>query len=179
MVSLQLESLCLLVLDEDIRLQLRKLSRKLSFAYQELYDRLLLEGGDVGKFIINRLSAWMLYSGSSLYAPLPTLDSVLYAIAYGTNEHPNTGKVLELCRGFLVFDESSIQFHFAHPSVQDFLKKCLPQFSKPTSSGRTMLTQLYLDILNDFATKPELRPMWEMHRGHTLCLKQAYRYDLI
>jgi hypothetical protein len=42
--------------------------------------------------------------------------------------------IIDLCCSFVTFDESLDMFHFAHPSVREFLED-LPEYSAPLSNA--------------------------------------------
>ena len=119
--TLQLEMLCTMKLDQDIRARLGRIPPKLEQLYQEIYEKNLLKyPGEVGQSIINNIMRWLLCAQRQMKASEFCTAVVLNTIAEEelTKEH-----VLDLCHGFVVFDDSQDVFRFAHLSVREFLEK--------------------------------------------------------
>ncbi len=119
--SLQLELLCTMKLDEDVRARLGRIPPKLEQLYLEIYENNLLKHpGEVGRSIISKIMKWLLCAQRPLKF-LEFCDAVVLNNALPENltkEH-----VLDLCHNFVVFDDSLEVFRFAHLSVREFLEK--------------------------------------------------------
>ena len=119
--ALQLEMLCTLKLDQDVRARLGRIPPKLEQLYQEIYKTNLLKyPGEVGQSIINNVMRWLLCAQRQMNSSEFCTAIVLNTIPAEelTKEH-----VLDLCHGFVVFDDSLDVFRFAHLSVREFLEK--------------------------------------------------------
>ena len=119
--ALQLELLCTLKLDQDVRARLGRIPPKLEQLYQEIYEENLLKyPGEVGQTIINNIMRWLLCAQRQMKSSEFCTAIVLNTIPEEelTKEH-----VLDLCHGFVVFDDSLDMFRFAHLSVREFLEK--------------------------------------------------------
>ena len=119
--ALQLELLCTMKLDQDVRARLGRIPPKLEQLYQEIYDKNLLKyPGEVGQSIINNIMRWLLCAQRPMKASEFCTAVVLNVIPEEelTKEH-----VLDLSHGFVVFDDSLDVFRFAHLSVREFLEK--------------------------------------------------------
>ena len=119
--ALQLELLCTMKLDQDVRARLGRIPPKLEQLYQEIYEKNLLKyPGEVGQSIINNIMSWLLCGQRQMKSSEFCTAIVLNTIPAEelTKEH-----VLDLCHGFIVFDDSLEVFRFAHLSVREFLEK--------------------------------------------------------
>lgn len=119
--SLQLELLCTMKLDQDVRARLGRIPPELEQLYQEIYDKNLLKyPGEVGRSIISNIMKWLLCAQRQMKSSEFCTAVVLNTIPAEelTNEH-----VLDLCHNFVVFDDSLDVFRFAHASVREFLEK--------------------------------------------------------
>ena len=119
--TLQLELLCTMKLDHDVRARLGRIPPKLEQLYQEIYEANLLKyPGEFGQSIINNIMRWLLCAQRQMKASEFCTAIVLNTIPEEelTKEH-----VLDLCHGFVVFDDSLDVFRFAHLSVREFLEK--------------------------------------------------------
>ena len=119
--TLQLEMLCTMKLDQDVRARLGRIPPKLEQLYQEIYEKNLLKyPGEVGQSIINNIMRWLLCAQRQMKSSEFCTAIVLNTIPAEelTKEH-----VLDLCHGFIVFDDSLEVFRFAHLSVREFLEK--------------------------------------------------------
>ena len=119
--SLQLELLCTLKLDQDVRARLGRIPPKLEELYQDLYEKNLLKyPGGTGQSVIRSILKWLLCAQRSM-------KSSEFCTAVGLNTVPmeelTKEKVLDLCHNFVVFDDSLDVFRFAHVSVREFLEK--------------------------------------------------------
>ena len=167
--SLQLELLCTMKLDQDIRARLGRLPPKLEQLYLEIYEQNLLKyPGDFGKSTICNIMKWLLCAQRQMKTS-EFCTAVAMNILPGedlTKEH-----VLDLCHNFVVFDDGLDVFRFAHLSVREFLEKraeytatschllagetCLLQFigSSNWSAAETFLQQHYtLDLRGKVAS---------------------------
>ena len=119
--SLQLEMLCTLKLDQDVRARLGRIPPKLEQLYQEIYEKNLLKyPGEVGRAIMRNIMKWLLCAQRQMKSSEFCTAVVLNMVPTEdlTKEH-----ILDLCHGFVVFDDSLDVFRFAHLSVQEFLEK--------------------------------------------------------
>lgn len=119
--SLQLELLCTMKLDQDVRARLGRIPPELEQLYQEIYDKNLLKyPGEVGRSIISNIMKWLLCAQRQMKSSEFCTAIVLNTVPAEelTNEH-----VLDLCHNFVVFDDSLDVFRFAHASVREFLEK--------------------------------------------------------
>ena len=119
--ALQLELLCMMKLDQDIRARLGRIPPKLEQLYQEIYEKNLVKyPGEFGQSIINNIMRWLLCAQRQMKTSEFCTAVVLNTIPEEelTKEH-----VLDLCHGFVVFDDSLDVFRFAHLSVREFLEK--------------------------------------------------------
>lgn len=119
--GLQLELLCTLKLDQDIKAKLGRIPPKLEQLYQEIYEKNLLKyASEVGQSIIENIMKWLLCAQrpmkSSEFCTAVVLNTA--PAEELTKEH-----VLDLCHNFVVFDDSLDVFRFAHLSVREFLEK--------------------------------------------------------
>ena len=171
--SLQLELLCTMKLDQDVRTRLGRLPPKLEQLYQETYENNLLKyPGEVGQSTIKNIMKWLLCAQrqmkSSEFCTAVAMNTV--PAEELTNEH-----VLDLCHNFVVFDDGLDVFRFAHLSVREFLEKraeyvanschllaaetCLLQFigSSNWSAAEAFLQHHYtLDLCGRVASTAEL-----------------------
>ncbi len=171
--SLQLELLCTMKLDQDVRTRLGQLPPKLEQLYQETYDNNLLKcPGEVGQSTIKNIMKWLLCAQrqmkSSEFCTAVAMNTV--PAEEITNEH-----VLDLCHNFVIFDDGLDVFRFAHLSVREFLEKqaeyvanschllaaetCLLQFigSSNSSAAEAFLQHPYtLDLRGRVASTIEL-----------------------
>ena len=119
--ALQLELLCTLKLDQDVRARLGRIPPKLEQLYQEIFEKNLLKyPGEVGRSIINNILRWLLCAQRQMKSSEFCTAVVLNTMPAEelTKEH-----VLDLCHGFIEFDNSLEVFRFAHLSVREFLEK--------------------------------------------------------
>ena len=119
--SLQLEMLCSMKLDQDIRARLGRIPPKLEQLYEEIYKNNLLKyPGEVGQSIISNIMKWLLCAQRQMRSSELCTAVVLNTVPAEelTKEH-----VLDLCHNFVVFDDSLDVFRFAHLSVREFLEK--------------------------------------------------------
>lgn len=119
--SLQLELLCTMKLDQDVRARLGRLPPKLEQLYQEIYEKNLLNyPGEAGQSTINTIMKWLLCAQRQM-------KSSEFCIAVAMNTVPaeelTKEHVLDLCHNFVVFDDGLDVFRFAHLSVREFLEK--------------------------------------------------------
>lgn len=171
--SLQLELLCTMKLDQDVRAKLGELPPKLEQLYLEIYEKNLLEyPGEFGQSAMRNIMKWLLCAQrpmkSSEFCTAVAMNTV--PVEELTKEH-----VLDLCHNFVVFDEGLDVFRFAHVSVREFLEKrteysaischvlaaetCLLQFlgSSKWSTTETFLKHHYnLDLRGKVASTTEL-----------------------
>lgn len=119
--SLQLEMLCTMKLDQDVRARLGRLPPKLVQLYLEAYENNLLKyPGEVGQSIISNIMKWLLCAQRQMKSSEFCTAVAMYTVPTEklTKEH-----VLDLCHNFVVFDNGLDVFRFAHLSVREILEK--------------------------------------------------------
>ena len=119
--SLQLEMLCQMRTDQDVRQRLGRMPPKLEQLYEELYQKALNESqGEVGRSIISNTLKWLLCAQRPM-----TTSEFCTAVVWKSvpAEELTKEKVLDLCHNFVVLDNSLDVFRFAHLSVREFLEK--------------------------------------------------------
>lgn len=119
--SLQLELLCTMKLDSDVRARLGRLPPKLEQLYLEIYEKNLLKyPGEVGQSIISNIMKWLLCAQRQMKCSEFCTAVVMTIVPAEelTKEH-----VLDLCHNFVEFDDGLDVFRFAHLSVREFLEK--------------------------------------------------------
>lgn len=125
--SLQLEVLCSLKLDADVRAMLGQLPPKLEQLYLEIYEkRILSYQGEAGRSILSNALKWLLCAQRPMRS-----SEFCTAIAMNLNISPGDltkERVLDLSHNFVVFDDGLDTFRFAHLSVREFLEK-QPEYS--------------------------------------------------
>lgn len=100
--SLQLEMLCTMKLDQDVRARLGRLPPKLEQLYLEAYENNLLKyPGEVGQSIISNIMKWLLCAQRQMKSSEFCSAVTMYTVSTEelTKEH-----VLDLCHNFVVFD---------------------------------------------------------------------------
>ena len=127
---MQIEVLRSIRIEADLRDQLEQLPPKLEQLYEQLYLTLAAKPGVRGQWIIDNVFKWLLCARQDF-------NSADFIIAVTMNlpippSAVTKEKILHLCRNFVVFDEGSDVFRFAHLSVQEFLEK-RPGFLQPTN----------------------------------------------
>lgn len=171
--SLQLELLCTMKLDSDVRARLGRLPPKLEQLYLEIYENNLLKyPGEVGQSIVSNIMKWLLCAQRQMKCSEFCTAVVMTIVPAEelTKEH-----VLDLCHNFVIFDDGLDVFRFAHLSVREFLEKraeymtkschllaaetCLSQFidSSKWSAAETFLRHhCILDLRGKVASTAEL-----------------------
>src|ERR1700733_15509129 len=129
--SLQLQHLCSLTLDVDIRNRLGRLPPTLETLYSELYTTLSAGPAEFGNAVLRNVLSWLLCAQK-------TLDEAefLAAVSIVPNkgyERVSKDQVLEICNNFVVFDQQMNTFRFAHLSVREFLEK-RPEFTEAATN---------------------------------------------
>lgn len=171
--SLQLELLCTMKLDQDVRARLGRLPPKLEQLYQEIYEENLLKyPGESGQSAIRNITKWLLCAQRQMKS-----SEFCTAVAMTTvpTEELTKDHVLDLCHNFVVFDDGLDAFRFAHLSVREFLEKrpeytanschllaaetCLLQFislSKWSAAEDFLQHHYALDLRGKFASSAQL-----------------------
>ena len=119
--SLQLDMLCAMKLDQDVRERLGRIPPRLEQLYEEIYkNNLLKDPGEVGQSIIGNIMKWLLCA----QRPMKCAEFCT-AVAFKNFPSPELTNemVLDLCHNLVVFDDSLHVFRFAHLSVREFLEK--------------------------------------------------------
>lgn len=122
---MQLELLCTLQFDGEIRATLGRIPPKLAQLYSEVFNTLVSYEGHHGRSIINNALKWLLCAKRTFEA-----DEFLWAIAANLDisaEEITKEHLLELCRNLVIYDEGLNVFRFAHLSVREFLEE-KPEF---------------------------------------------------
>ena len=118
---MQLQYLCMIKLDEDIRERLGHLPPKLENLYSEIYDRLWTQPGEAQRHITKNVLSWLLCAQETL-----KLEEFLAAVSVTSKKCfklVSKDKILDMCCNLVVFDTSLDTFRFAHLSVREFLEK--------------------------------------------------------
>ena len=125
--SLQLELLCAVKLEADVRAILGQLPPKLEQLYCEIHEKLIKsQPGEVGKLIVYRILKWLLCARRQI-----TSAELRSAVVLNTDvslSDLSKERVLELCHNLVILDDGLDVFRFAHLSVREFLEK-QPQYS--------------------------------------------------
>ena len=119
--SLQLDLLCALKFDRDVRSRLGRLPPKLEELYIEIYDHLISGPGEADRNIVENALKWLLCVQTTLSS-----SEFLWAVAIKAEvaaEDVTKDVVLESCHNLIVYDESLDVFRFAHLSVREFLER--------------------------------------------------------
>uniref|UniRef100_A0A0W0GEG1 NACHT domain-containing protein n=1 Tax=Moniliophthora roreri TaxID=221103 RepID=A0A0W0GEG1_MONRR len=124
-VSLQLDFLCGLKLDSDVRKRLESLPDTLKELYREIYAG--IAGSERHEQIVGEtVFTWLLVGQKILHT-----STFLAAISANprrwehSDEPPEeliAEQVLAICRNLIIHDEAADTFRFAHPSVREFLE---------------------------------------------------------
>lgn len=129
---MQLEALCLLKLDDEIRARLGKLPKKLTSLYHNIYNGIFNNAHDIGRPLIRNIFIWLLCAREKF-----TTSEFLVAISTGLEKpasHLKNEDVLRLACNFVDYDEGLDVFRFAHLSVREFLEE-LPEYSTTSSNA--------------------------------------------
>ena len=199
--SLQLELLCTLKLDADVRATLGRLPPSLQELYTEMYERQMIRHpGEVGRATIYNILVWLLCAQRRLSSSeLRTAVAMNLSIS---TEELSRDHILDLCQNFIVYDTWLDVFFFSHLSVREFLESrpeyapdlchvvaaevCLIQLvgSTNSSTARDFLTNNYS---GDVSSK--LAPILKPYRGgfheysvllwmqHCVCIGESGRRD--
>jgi len=119
--ALQLEVLCTLKLDADVRTTLGRLPPGLEELYLEIYKKQISRyGGEAGRVTISNILKWLLFAQTQMNSfELRTAVAMDLPISA---EELNKEHILDLCHNFVVFDDALDTFRFAHLSVREFLE---------------------------------------------------------
>ncbi|KAF2194322.1 hypothetical protein K469DRAFT_783362 [Zopfia rhizophila CBS 207.26] len=121
--SMQLQYLCSLTLDADVKNSLGRLPPDLYTLYDEIYGILSAKPGELRAIVFNNVLCWLLCAQRTL-----STREFLAAVSLD----PQTGDsmksiskdlVLEICNNFVVFDSELDTFRLAHLSVREFLEQ--------------------------------------------------------
>ena len=118
--SMQLEVLCMIKVDADVRKKLGQLPPKLSQLYSTLYKNMLVPTDDIGPSIVRNTFKWLLCSQRSMKSS-EFLDA-LSSSSTTLGEVIRKELVLDLCSNFVVLDSELDVFRLAHLSVREFLE---------------------------------------------------------
>jgi len=119
--ALQLEVLCTLKLDADVRITLGRLPPGLEQLYVEIYEKQISRyRGEAGRATIINILKWLLFAQTQMNSfELRTAVAMNLPISA---EELNKEHILDLCHNFIVFDDALDTFRFAHLSVREFLE---------------------------------------------------------
>ena len=118
---MQLQHLCSLRLDADIRERLGRLPPTLEKLYVEVYETLSAGPAEFGNAVLRNVLTWLLCAQRPLNeAEFLTAVSIIPNKGF---EQVSKDQVLELCNNFVVFDQQLNTFRLAHLSVREFLEK--------------------------------------------------------
>ncbi|KAF1946986.1 hypothetical protein EJ02DRAFT_331027, partial [Clathrospora elynae] len=131
--SMQLQHLCLLKRDADIRNTVDRLPPDLHTLYGGIYDMLSTSPGKFGATVFKNVLHWLLCAQRTLHA-----DEFLTAVSIdlrGESDPDPVSKelVLDICNNFVVFDSQLDTFRFAHLSVREFLEQ-RPEYDQPATN---------------------------------------------
>ena len=172
--SLQLEMLCKMRTDQDVRQRLGRMPPKLEQLYEELYHKALNESqGEVGRSIISNTLKWLLCA----QRPMKTSEfctAVVWKIVPA--EELTKEKVLDLYYNFVVFDDNLDVFRFAHLSVREFLEKQAEYIAISCHLFAAETCLLLIIGLSDWALA---KAFLEDHYTLQLCAKAASTAGLL
>ena len=119
--ALQLEVLCTLKLDADVKSTLGRLPPGLEELYAEIYEKQISRyRGEAGRATIGSILKWLLFAQRQMNSfELRTAVAIDLPISA---EELNKEHILDLCHNFVVFDDALDTFRFAHLSVREFLE---------------------------------------------------------
>jgi len=120
-VALQLEVLCTLKLDADVRLTLGRLPPGLEELYLEIYEKQISQyRGEAGRATITNILKWLLFAQRQMNSfELRMAVAMDLPISAGELDKEH---ILDLCHNFVVFDDALDTFRFPHLSVREFLE---------------------------------------------------------
>ena len=172
--SLQLEMLCKMRTDQDVRQRLGRIPPRLEQLYEEIYQKTLIESqGEVGRSIISNTLKWLLCA----QRPMKTSEfctAVAWKIVPA--EELTKKKVLDLCHSFVVFDDSLDVFRFAHLSVREFLEK---QAEYMANSCHLFAAETCLLLIIGLSDWVPAKAFLEDHYTLELCAKAASTTGLL
>lgn len=126
-VSLQIQNICdtrRFKLEEDIRREIGKLPKTLEDSYNTIYDS-IQSLSDTAKLVAKRVISWLLCAqwrlGESLLRAAITIN--------GPKEPITKDQILDICCNFVVYDNVSRIFRFAHLSGREYLES-RPEYSR-------------------------------------------------
>ncbi|KAI5792009.1 hypothetical protein EDC01DRAFT_746799, partial [Geopyxis carbonaria] len=114
-VALQIDYLCMLYTESDIRAKLGRLPANLTKMYQEIYQRICSQEGS-GPLLASRAFSWLMCSLEPL-----TPEQLLIAISDGNrSKELNIDALLKICHNLIIIDHKLNVMRFAHLSVREF-----------------------------------------------------------
>ena len=170
---MQLEVLCRLKLDSDVRSRLGLLPPKLEQLYHEVYLELISDSGDEACNVIQSTLKWLLSAQKTLHTP-----EFLWAVAIElkkSSREMTKEMILDLCRNLVTYDEELDTFRFAHLSVREFLEKQL-DFS-PVSCQIMAAERCLLQIINSSTCSKEAPTLDESAAGQFLAYATEFWAD--
>lgn len=166
--SLQLEMLCQMRTDQDVRQRLGKMPPKLEQLYEEIYQKTLNGSqGEVGRSIISNTLKWLLCA----QRPMKTSEFCTAVVWKSVPaEELTKEKVLDLCHNFVVFDDNLDVFRFAHLSVREFLEK---QAEYMANSCHLFAAETCLLLIIGLSDSLPAKAFLEDHYSLEICAKAA------
>lgn len=172
--SLQLEMLCKMRTDQDIRQRLGRMPPQLEQLYEEIYQKTLNESqGEVGRSIISNTLKWLLCAQRPMKSS-EFCTAVVWKIVPA--EELTKEKVLDLCHNFVVFDDNLDVFRFAHLSVREFLEK---QAEYMANSCHLFAAETCLLLVIGLSDWLPAKAFLRDHYNLELCAKAASTAELL
>jgi hypothetical protein len=144
LAALQITFLCQMGTETDVRNSLVDLPDDLTKAYDEIYNGICSQKGNIPRLALNAFR-WVKYS----YEPLASktlLDAVTSRGSksgiFSQDAPISTNDILEFCQNFLILDEGLDVFRFAHISVEEYLETKIKDIESHTFIAETCLSLL-------------------------------------
>ena len=172
--SLQLEMLCRMRTDQDIRQRLGRMPPKLEQLYEELFQKALNESqGQVGRSIIRNTLKRLL----CVQRPMKSSEFCTAVVWKNVPaEELTKEKVLDLCHNLVIFDDSLDVFRFAHLSVREFLEK---QAEYMANSCHLFAAESCLLLVIGLSDWLPTKAFFKEHYTLELCAKAASTAELL
>ncbi|MCJ1248784.1 hypothetical protein MMC30_006003 [Trapelia coarctata] len=160
--SMQLQHLCSMKVDDDIRERLGRLPPDLETLYSEIYEGLRTGHGEAQHCITKNTLSWLLCAQEALKS-----SEFLAAVAITPKKsfgQVSKDQILDMCCNFVVYDATLDVFRFAHLSVPEFLEK-RPEYS--STAVNSLAAEICLVGLISAGTSPGTRRLLEQ-QAHVL-----------
>ncbi|KIM73983.1 hypothetical protein PILCRDRAFT_715467 [Piloderma croceum F 1598] len=144
--ALQLEVMCTMKLDDEIRERLGRLPAQLAHLYREIYERFLRT--EASRLTTGTILKWLMCAQSTLASAEFLAAISLNPARWGRGIKPQRlftkQQVLDLCCNLVVYDNELDTFRFAHLSVREFLEEQeeYSQLSSNALAAETCLLEL-------------------------------------